>query len=185
MGTPGGTLGSDPSGQGWRPAPAPTEPDEQQRGKTSGLTVESAARRGETVGEARAVQMRTEQYGQNQIRNVLTFRLERHDREGNRLPPVSVEMRGLSFEGVLVDGDWVSVSGKWRDGTLTARKLRNLTSGGTLRTRSYRLLQTVVFIVIFAIALAIVLTALRLFLTLDSGVSIKRVPSRTTVRPSP
>jgi hypothetical protein len=183
MGRPDSGLGSDPSGRGWRPAPLTTEPSEQQRGESPRSTVEPPAGRGTVVGEARGVQQRTEQYGQNQLRTVLTFRLERHDREGNRLSPIAVEMRGVSFEGVLHDGDWVSLSGTWRDGTLRARKLQNLTNGATLRTKSYRLLTTAVFVVGFALALTVILVAVRVLLSVDSDVRPVRDP-RIVVRPS-
>jgi hypothetical protein len=93
-------------------------------------------------------------------------------------------MRGVSIEGVLHDGNWVNVSGKWRDGTLRARKLRNLTTGATLRIKSYRLLQAVVFIVMLALALSVGRAAWQMFLNFDSDIRPVRDP-RTTVRPLP
>src|SRR5690606_31669715 len=49
------------------------------------------------VGEARGIQQRAE--GDKQVPYVWTCRVERYDRDGNRLPAVPVEMRGYSFEG--------------------------------------------------------------------------------------
>jgi hypothetical protein len=68
---------------------------------------------------------------------VLDFRIERHDANGNRLAPVPVQMRGLSFTGAVNNGDEIRVrSGKWRDGTLRVEHLDNLTTGAKVRTES-------------------------------------------------
>jgi hypothetical protein len=67
---------------------------------------------------------------------VLDFRIERHDASGNRLAPVPVRMRGLSFSGSVNNGDEIRVkNGKWRDGTLRVTDLENLATGATVRAK--------------------------------------------------
>jgi hypothetical protein len=62
---------------------------------------------------------------------VCTFRVERHDDEGHELPVVPIEMRGLSFQGVINEGDWIEVKEHWRPGqTLKPRRVLNLTTRG-------------------------------------------------------
>ena len=88
---------------------------------------------------------------------ILTFRLERFDNDGNRLQPIPIEMRGRSFEGALADGDWVEVSGGWRDGTLRAKRVQDLTTGAVIRARSKlftRALPFLVFLLVALVALA-------------------------------
>jgi len=58
---------------------------------------------------------------------ILTFRVERYDRSGNRMPPVSVEFRRIR-RGVVSDGDEVDVAGKWSKGTLKASTITNIST---------------------------------------------------------
>jgi hypothetical protein len=71
------------------------------------------------------------------------FRIERHDASGNRLAPVPVEMRGLSFSGTVSNGDEVRVNGRWRKGTLRVERLDDLTTGAQVRAKAYRGLNAV------------------------------------------
>jgi hypothetical protein len=109
--------------------PAPEAPDR--------ASARPASRAGAVSGVARSIQQRSEQSGGAQeTEQIVTFRIERYDSEGQALPPVPVEMRGLSFEGVLSDGDWVEASGDWRPGrTLKPRAVHNLTTGATFQSR--------------------------------------------------
>src|SRR3712207_645850 len=68
---------------------------------------------GAVRGTARMVSIRSEP-GQNASTQVMTFRVERYDQHGDRLPPALVEIRGYSLEGNLSDGEEVAVSGTWR-----------------------------------------------------------------------
>jgi hypothetical protein len=47
------------------------------------------------------------------------FRLERYDENGNRLPPIPVQMRGESFSGSIQDGDTVRLVENAWDGRNT------------------------------------------------------------------
>jgi len=59
-----------------------------------------------------------------------TFRVERGDQSGSRLPAVSVIMFGYSFDGQVSDGDRVEIPGQWRmDRIVEPQQLRNLSSG--------------------------------------------------------
>lgn len=151
--------GEGPTGTGWRPSstPPPSQPppvvtpppattpqtpppaEPPQSGKTT------------LVGEARLSQQRTEHMGQDSSRTIWAFRLERYDANGNRLRPVPVEMRGVAFEGSFSDGDQLRVTGRWRDGTLRADRLENLTTGALVRAKSYKGLMIAVGVVFLVI----------------------------------
>lgn len=142
----------DPAGRGWRPAsgtaggPLPAEPD-----------------RGGLSGQVRSLQQRTEFTGQGQGRQVVTFRLERHDAAGNRLQPVPVELRGTSFRGSLNDGDWVQVQGRQRGGTIYARAVRNLTTGGAVKVSTRRFVTVLAIILMLAIVVGGAIVAFSFF----------------------
>ncbi|MGW9374129.1 hypothetical protein ACWGVR_29465 [Streptomyces xanthophaeus] len=79
-----------------------------------------------------------EQWGNGGSEEVWHFRLKRHDADGNALQPIPVEMRALSFSGSVSNGDQVRISGRWRDGTLRADELRNLTTHARVHNKNYR-----------------------------------------------
>lgn len=79
-------------------------------------------------GIARSVDIRTDQQQQEK----LTFRVDRYDAAGNRLSPVSVEMR-RHRGGLVTDGDEVEVVGKWSRGTMRATRIRNVTTSSEVR----------------------------------------------------
>ena len=89
------------------------------------------------TGDVSHFQMRTELYGDSSSAQIWVFRLERFDDEGNRLPPIPVEMRGLTAQGMISDGDKVEVHGSWREGVLVAQKARNLTTQSTVEFQGY------------------------------------------------
>jgi FHA domain-containing protein len=99
-------------------------------------------------GQVRGLQHRNEVYGQDSAKTVLTFRLERYDAAGNRLPPVPVQLRALAVEGVLSDNDTARVTGRWKDGTLHCEQVENLTTHSTVKARSYRAAVVVAVIVL-------------------------------------
>jgi hypothetical protein len=116
------------------------------------------------VGEVRGLATRSEQDpyrdADGKPRLVWTFRLERYDAAGNRLPPVPVQMRGYSFDGALHDGDWVEVAAPRRSGaTLEVDAVRDLTTGAVVRARgkapAWAQLLRVLFIAVFVIVFAV------------------------------
>ena len=84
----------------------------------------------ELRGVARNVQYRSETRSDNGAIQVLTFRLEQPG-----LQPVQVELRAPALQGQVVDGEEVTVSGKWRDGRVVAREIVSQTTGATVRAR--------------------------------------------------
>jgi len=64
--------------------------------------------------------------------SILSFRIERYDASGDRLPPVGAELAGFRT-GQLSDGEEVEVSGRWSHGTLRATKIINLTTGAEVQ----------------------------------------------------
>lgn len=102
---------------------------ERRGARTAHVTVE---------GVARAVQQRS--LGGQTPNEILSFRVERYDGAGNRMPPVPVELRGSIFgariSGQLSDGDGVEVTGIVNDGTLRAEKILNRSTGAVVEGRS-------------------------------------------------
>jgi hypothetical protein len=91
-------------------------------------------------GTARAIQYRNELSGgyssgssvSVQSRTVLTFRVD----PGDGGPPVPVELKGLSIEGDIAEGDWVDVYGRYRPGrVLKAKAVVNRTTGVPVEAR--------------------------------------------------
>lgn len=72
---------------------------------------------------------------------VYSFRVERFDAQGNRLPAVTVEMKGIGFEGSLNEGDQVRIDRKPRPGkTIRIKELMNLTAGSIFKVQQYSLI---------------------------------------------
>lgn len=111
------------------------------------------------VGECRGVTQQMEGGGNNNIQ-VLSFRVERYDGDGNRLPPVPVEMRGARVSGSVREGDHVEIRARLRgDGVMRPRALRNLTTRSKVRIRKRKLWADVVYL-IFLLSFLIALVAL-------------------------
>ncbi len=147
---------SGPEGTGWRVS----SDSSAQRSTTATSTQARHSRISKSshiVGEVRGFQSRTESLGpQYPTKTIWTFRVERFDAAGNRLPPVPVEMRSKSFDGFINEGDQVEISARWREGQIAKpRKLRNLTTGAIVKARGIywmtvaRVLLFLVFLVIF------------------------------------
>ncbi|WP_115975597.1 hypothetical protein [Streptomyces sp. 3212.3] len=115
------------------------------------------------VGQARGIQQRSESYGENGARSVLTFRIERYDRAGNRLRPVPVQMRTLGFDGSLSEGDEVSVTGQWKHGTLHTSRMHNLTTGASIVGKSFKKAILIFLAVAIVMAVVFLVVALRMF----------------------
>ncbi len=86
-------------------------------------------RRKTIVGEARQIQQMHHNDALGAV-TVLRFRVDRFDGDGNRLPPVPVELTGKFIKGSLQEGDWVEVTGRRRrEATFRPKRIRNLTTG--------------------------------------------------------
>jgi hypothetical protein len=68
--------------------------------------------------------------GNNVSVAVWNFNIVRYDRHGNQEHPMMpVEMRGRRLTGILNDGEWVSVPGKWQRGRVRrVKQVLNLTT---------------------------------------------------------
>ena len=82
-------------------------------------------------GVAQNVQYRSEMRSENGAVQVLTFRLEQPGRR-----PVQVELRTFALKGQVVDGETVTVSGRWRGGRLVAREVLSESTGVAVRGRA-------------------------------------------------
>ncbi|MFZ3467606.1 hypothetical protein ACODT3_39375 [Streptomyces sp. 4.24] len=106
---------------------------------------------GHTVeGQVRNLQARTEQRGQSEYESVWTFRLERYDAAGQRVTLVPVEMRGISFEGGLGEGDWVRAHGTMKAGTFRVKRVENETTGAVVTAKGIPKVLLVIAGVFFA-----------------------------------
>lgn len=128
-----------------------------------------AAAPGKVAGQARAFQASMEQDPVNPQWQwtVWRFRLERFDPAGNRLTPVSVEMRGRSFRGAVTDGDWIEVGGAPVGGdTLRVTRVRNLTTESDVVAvqRTWPPVLWILFGVMIVVVLAITIAAVSFFL---------------------
>jgi pSer/pThr/pTyr-binding forkhead associated (FHA) protein len=123
-------------------------PDARTSLPKGGTVGRQQARRGHgrVRGTARGVHVR-------QGSNILSFRVERYDVVGNRLPPVGAELVGFQT-GELGDGEDVEVSGRWSHGTLQATKIINLSTGAQVRGASGPARAAI--LVIFALVLTFV-----------------------------
>ncbi|NUU21918.1 MAG: hypothetical protein HOV68_10460 [Streptomycetaceae bacterium] len=106
----------------------------------------------EVEGQVRGIQVRSEYRGESQSEAIWTFRVERYDNAGNRVLLVPVEMRGLTFEGSVGDGDWVRMRGRMKAGTLRVTRLENLTTGASVQAKR---LPKAVLIAAIVVAVAI------------------------------
>jgi hypothetical protein len=69
---------------------------------------------------------------------VWNFRIERRAADGQPLPRVSVEIRGHSIEGSIVNGDVVEFNASYQpDKTFKVSRIRNLTSNSVVQVTKY------------------------------------------------
>lgn len=116
------------------------------------------ARRGaaELRGVVRNVQFRSELRGENGSIQVLTFHLEQHDGVGKQLQSTLVELRGVSLEGQVSDGEEVTVAGKWRKGRVVAKQVTSQTTGATVGARRPSVWLIVPFVILLLVVLAFI-----------------------------
>lgn len=88
------------------------------------------------TGTVSAVQQRMELMNEGS-RSIWAFRVAGTDQNGSAIGPVQVELRGISIEGSLADGDSVRVTGRWRRGAIRAEHVENLTMGTDVRAKNY------------------------------------------------
>ncbi|MFD4375136.1 hypothetical protein ACFXKE_24020 [Streptomyces sp. NPDC059202] len=187
-----GAASASPSGGGGSPtvflSAGANPPPGPEPGAYSGGTVGRAGRgRGpddELTGVVRDFQLRREQWGNDAEMEIWHFRIERYDESGNKLAVVPVEMRGFSFVGSVSNGDHVHVSGRWRDGTLRADELTNLTTRARVRGKSYRVARTVAVVLFVLIALGVVIGITSVFVT-GCGADTGPPPGWPTLPPEP
>lgn len=104
-------------------------------------------------GQVRGVQLRTEQQGEKNSQEILSFRVERYDESGNRVQLIPVEMRGYGMEGSISDGDSVRGTGTMKSGTFRMNEAQNLTTGARVRAKKTVGIACAVLFVAFCIAL--------------------------------
>lgn len=104
----------------------------------TGTSATNLPRRGRAraVGTVASLKQRTEMHRRFPTAQIVNFRLERYDRRGGRLQPIPVEMRGITITGNVADGERVQVEGRFHDGTLYAKSVANVTTGGGLTTKA-------------------------------------------------
>jgi hypothetical protein len=151
------------------PAAASTPPSSRRepppRDRPSGPAPEARRGSAKVEGQIRGIQQRTERTGDSSSQTIWTFRLERYDAAGDRMPPIAVQMRGLSFDGSLSEGDEVRVTGRWRDGTLHSDNVENLTTRATVRKKSY----TGKIVAFIALVMVLVVAAVIFVRVADNG----------------
>lgn len=143
-----------PVGVGWRPTSGslstPGASTEKQHAKPR--KVAPLYSKTKIVGNVHGLSQRTAQVNQQ----VYSFRVETYDDQGNRLPPVTIEMKGISFEGSLNEGDQVQINKKPKHGiTFKVNKLTNITAGSTFKVRKHPLFYRILSIPMTAIGLII------------------------------
>jgi hypothetical protein len=111
------------------PPPRPLDPAPVPAGGSPGGAIADAENLHAIRGKVRGFQSRTETSGGGGNRpavthTVWTFRLITFDDSGNELRPIPVEMRAVSFEGFLNDGDDIEIAGKWRAGSTAGAMLQ-------------------------------------------------------------
>ena len=132
----------------WHPEPATPARSENRAGSAGALKPRDAGPRtpeprdaeprapeeprrhgtGKVRGTARGVQVRSAENGGD----VLSFRIDRYDAAGNRLPPIGVEVPYFGG-GHVGEGEEVEVVGRWSRGTLMASKVTNLATNAEVR----------------------------------------------------
>lgn len=114
-------------------------------------------------GVARNVQFRSEVGASRHGVQVLAFRLEQHDALGTELAPVLVELRGSALEGQVIDGEEVTVAGKWRHGLVVAQEVVSQTTGASVRARrpsAWLLVPLVILLLMVVAVFALVMVAI-------------------------
>jgi hypothetical protein len=91
-------------------------------------------------------------------------RLERYDKDGNRLSPVPLKFNQYQSQGTVMaslnDGDEVEVKGKWlKEGDFRAKEIRNITTGGVVKEpRGAKVAKGLFLLFFIAVVLFIIMT---------------------------
>jgi hypothetical protein len=128
------------------PAELPAVVSEVPLGRVTGLVRGLAQRVERGSGEAPMPEI------------IFTFRVERQDEHGRPVGLVPVEMRALSFRGGIAEGDNVEIDQPWEPGeTLSARRVRNLTTGSWFLAKGSRRRNTLIGLVIFLVIVGVMI----------------------------
>jgi hypothetical protein len=105
---------------------APIKPSDAARCEYCGANLTSPKQILEKTGAYRGIARNVQQREEGGF-TVLSFRVERVDREGNILDYVQVELRDPKIRGTVVDGDEVEVQGEIDEyGILIPERIQNL-----------------------------------------------------------
>jgi hypothetical protein len=141
------SSGSSPlweqSGAGWQPTanaeptvldlpPSQAQVSKKKRAASRKSKPKVNSTNSQMRGEVRGFKERMERKNQNATNSsddtVWTFRLERYQ-NGNRLPPIPVELRGQVFTGFINEGDTVELLDRWRgEGLHRTTQVYNVTN---------------------------------------------------------
>jgi hypothetical protein len=94
-----------------------------------------AGERDRWVGTVASVERRSDQVGAGQttqVYQVLVFRLQQFSGSGDRRGLITVELRAQQLAGDVAPGDQVRAYGRLKDGIVRAKRVDNITTGGTL-----------------------------------------------------
>jgi len=166
--SPSSSPPSDLSGAGWEPAPMvepaasniqPSQDRMSRRQQAAARKAQAKAAKTLTRGEVRGFKERMERKNPNASISgddtIWTFRLERYH-DGQRLPPIPVEMRGQVFSGFINEGDILELRDKWRgEGLHRTKRVYNVTNAVLVKAQKSKgsiAIKLWVFVVILAVA---------------------------------
>lgn len=116
-------------------------------------------RRSVAAGEVSGLGMASLPSGTDEVGPVVLFRLEARDKGGTRTGITPVRLHGAGAVGFAENGDWVEVTGRFRKGTLYAKKAWNRSTGASFQSSPFiRRLIIAAFIVFFLAVLAFIIS---------------------------
>jgi hypothetical protein len=156
---------------GWVPPVAPVAPaaDQWVRHPAPGARAPSPVvvsdGREPWAGTVASVERRSDQQGVGQgvvTYQVLAFRLQQFSNSGDRRGLITVEVRGDRLTGDVAAGDQVRVYGRERNGIVQAKRVDNLTTGGTVNSVGHRgrTVAQIIFAIVFIFVALLIITAI-------------------------
>ena len=140
--------------------PTPKRDEVPDRPPVERTTDDAPASRSTAGNRVRGVARSVEIRRRDQDRDVLTFRIDRYDESGDRIPSVAVEV--MDFEsGHVAEGDEVEVTGRWTRGTLRAGRVVNLSTSSEVRGRGpWRMIAMVCVLILVACFFAFIIISI-------------------------